>query len=154
MASPYTGTRTDRDLARLRAAEAKNLMETEDLSLRHAARRAHTDPRTVLKTFPKGFGRDGRRWVARPDKEPFQMRVVSTSGVVERTTRGSNTRSLISRHHNAVRTYLRPDGGDPGVLRPFEGKHVAGVELQTDPDALVELWLEGQLDFLEIYVSH
>lgn len=142
-----------RELTRLRAAEAKRYVESEGSSLRQASAKAHTDPRTVLRTFPGGFRLEGRRWVARPDREPFDMRLVSTNGVVERTTRGSNTRSLVSRHHNAVSAYLRRDGGDPTVFDPFVGKRIAGVVLETDPEAILELWLQGQLDFLEIYVT-
>jgi hypothetical protein len=60
---------------------------------------------------------------------------------------------VIGAHHAAVGSFLRPGGGDPSVLAPFEGRRVAGVELETDPDRLVEYWRQGQLDFLEIYVS-
>lgn len=143
-----------RELARVRGAEALSLMRSEDLPLTTAARRAHTDPRTVRRHFAPALRKDPRgRWLARGDRESFDMLVVSTGGVVERRTRGSRTRSLIGAHHAAVGRFLRPDGGDASVLQPFAGKRVAGVDLETDPDRLVEYWRTGQLDFLEIYVS-
>ena len=144
---------TRHEHARVRAAEARRYVEREGVSLRQASRRAHTDPRTVLKVFPDSFTKDGGRWLAAPDRQAFRMRIASTKGVVERTTRGSGARSTVSHHHNAIRSYLKPDGGDARVLEPFAGKRVGGVALETDPEAIVEMWLEGQLDFLDIYVT-
>jgi hypothetical protein len=142
-----------RQLARVRGAETLSLMRSEGLPLKAAAQRAHTDPRTVRRHFGVALSKDPRgRWLARGDRETFDMLVVSTRGVVERRTRGSGSRSLIGAHHAAVARFLRPGGGDVAVLRPFSAKRAAGVELETNPDRLVEYWREGQLDFLEIYL--
>ncbi len=79
------------------------------------------------------------------------MIVASTGGVEIRPISGSHDRSEIGAHHNAIGRFLSPGGGDPAVLAPFQGKHVGGVELETDPGAIVELWRQGELNYLEIY---
>lgn len=142
-----------RELARLRAAEALGYMRGEGSSLTASAHRAHTTRRTIRRHFPGTLrrGARGRWWIARGDRQPFDMRVVGTEGPVVRTTRGSQVRSLIGAHHQAIKQYLGPEGGDPSVLEQFRGKRLAGVELETDPDRIEEIWRRGQLDFLEIY---
>jgi hypothetical protein len=79
------------------------------------------------------------------------MRINSTDGVVDRMVRGSNRRSLIGQHHNAVAQYLAT--GNEAVLAPFVGERVAGVTLETQPDELESRYLRGELEFLEIYES-
>ncbi len=151
--SPRRQRRHDEE-ARLRAAHTVSLMRTEDLSLKRAARKVHTKPSTVRHYFASHISRDdgGRYRVSPSDRLSFRMVIVSKEeGVTDRVVRGSRKRELLGAYHNAVGRYLRPGGGDPAVLRPFEGRRVAGLTLLTDPDALEETWRVGQLDFLEIY---
>lgn len=138
-----------RELARVRAAEALTYMRGERASLTHAAERAHTSPSTVRRRFPGTLRKERGRWVAGADRQPFEMRIASTRGVEERVTRGGNVRSLVGAHHSAVGRFLKT--GRTEVLDPFVGKRAAGLTLETDPDALIELWRTGQLDFIDIY---
>jgi AraC-like DNA-binding protein len=138
--------------ARVRAARAKALVQ-EGWSLRAASREAGTTPRTVKRVFGRALERQPNgRYVAHGDREPFVMRIISDDVVVERVVRGDRRRSIVGRHHNAVAKALGPDGGNPAVLAPFVHRRVAGVQLGADLDRLAELWRQGELDFLEIYV--
>jgi hypothetical protein len=140
--------------ARIRAAEAVWLHRRDkSVSLTDAAHQAGTTRSTVLRYFESSYAKDpgGRYRVSRADREPFDMRIVSEDGVVIRTVRGSDKRSLIGQHHNAMKAFLSPGGGDPALLAPFQGERVAGVTLLTDPDRIYEFWRQGQFDFLEIY---
>ena len=75
--------------------------------------------------------------------------MTSTKGVIARPVRGSRARSLVAEHANAVKVYL--DRGETEQLERFRGRRVAGVLLETDPNALDELQRAGELDFLDLY---
>jgi len=78
-----------------------------------------------------------------------EMHITSTEGDVVRAIRGSVLRSTVAEHANAVRIYLAT--GDTTGLERFKGARVAGVELETDPDALDEMGRSGELDWLSLY---
>src|SRR5438128_7654202 len=108
-ALPYTARQQE---TRLRAARAKTLMR-EGRSLRAASAEAGTTPRTMKRVFGDTLQRQPNgRYVARGDRAPFLMRIITNDAVVVRVVRGSEQRSLIGRHHNVVATALGPDGGD------------------------------------------
>jgi hypothetical protein len=138
---------------RIRAAAVASAMRDDaSLTLRQAAAAEGVRPQDVVRSLPEAFEREGRRWRAtQADRAPFLMLVNSTEGVAERMVRGSNARSLIGEHHNAVAHYLAT--GDETVLEPFVGRRVAGVTLETDPEELETRYLRGELEFLEIYAS-
>lgn len=146
---------TDQALDRVRAAHAKALMRRPGLSLSEAARLADTTPQNVRRHFGRWIKRDPRtgRLVALPDDEVFRMRIISTEGVVEADVRGSENRSTVYWHGRAVDRALDPVVGDIEGLREFEGVEVSGYTLETDPDALLELALTGEIDWLEIYAD-
>jgi hypothetical protein len=76
------------------------------------------------------------------------MNVLSTDGHITAVVRGSRAASLVAEHANAVKRYL--ETGDTTLLDPFVGKRVAGLTLETDPDAIETFALSGELDFEEI----
>jgi hypothetical protein len=129
-------------------------MSREGLSLRAAARRNHVTPSAIFRWFPDSVVREGRRLVrVLPDTERFAMVAVTTRGVVVIETESSGDRELLGQHGQAVRRLLDPAIGDADPLRMMRGQHVAGYELETDPDEIEALWFMGELDFLEIYLS-
>jgi hypothetical protein len=138
---------------RIRAANIANAMRADPtLSLRRAAAREGMRPEAARAYASEAFEQVGARWRAtRADRMPFVMKINTTDGLVERMVRGSEKRSLIGQHHNAVSQYLAT--GDTTVLEPFAGKHVAGMTLETRPDELEQQWMRGELEFLEIYAT-
>jgi hypothetical protein len=136
--------------ARYRALDALALMRRDGLSLGAAARQAHTTAAMVRRFAGAALDESRRPVRARPwDRLPRQMRVLAAGGVVEVTVTSSQRASIVGHHWVAVRTYLHV--GDVRVLEPFRGVTVAGVELESDPDAIDELARRGRFDFSSIY---
>ncbi len=131
----------------LRAAlDALTYMRGERLSLRQAAERAGTTPAAVLRHAGSALGREHGRYVARPaDRLLRVMTVLGPQGVKhEVAVRGSRVASLLGEHWSAVQQYVRT--GDEGPLRRLDGRTVAGIPLETDPDAIEEWARRGELD--------
>jgi hypothetical protein len=59
--------------------------------------------------------------------------------------------SEIGSYWSALSFYLAT--GDPERIEQFRGRSIGGVPFETDTDAIVEWWLSGEIDFLEIYES-
>lgn len=139
---------------RNRAAHAKADMVRLRISLAEAARRNHLRPAAVRRWFPDSIvhGRPGHLIVS-DDDEVFVLTVVTTDGVMELDVQGSAQREIVSHHWNAIGRLLDPRTGDPAPLIALRGVRVAGHELQCDPDAIEELWLGGELDFVQVYVE-
>jgi hypothetical protein len=137
--------------ARRRSLEALRIMRREGRSLSRAARDAGTTPKTVRRYADGALeGTSGGRLKARrADRLLRVMNVLSTDGHVTVAVRGSGAASLVAEHANAVRRYLT--AGDTGALDRFVGVRVAGLTLETDPDAIETFALSGELDFEEIY---
>lgn len=139
---------------RIQAAAAKAAMSREGLSLRRAAAKYHVSAKAILRWFPDSFSREARgHLAAHPDDEVFPMVAVTTRGVLELDARGSAERAALGEHAQAIHDLLDPDRGDPRPLEAMRGTVVAGHELETDPDVIEELWLEGELDFIPLYVQ-
>lgn len=51
---------------------------------------------------------------------------------------------MLSAHWRAISRYL--EDNDPSELAKFEGKRFKGMELETRPDAIDELYNRGELD--------
>jgi hypothetical protein len=139
---------------RINAAGAKAAMQRDGISIQAAAHKYHIRPAAIVRWFPDSVGRDRAGvYRAHPDREAFGMVVVSAGGVVAVTTHSSEERQMAGRHTAAIKAALSPDGYDPRPLRAMKGMRVGGVELETDPDEILDLFLAGELDFLEIYLT-
>jgi AcrR family transcriptional regulator len=148
----YTRAETEE---RITAAHAKYLMQHRGLSLRAAAHEAKVPPAAILRWFPGTVIKDDHgRYVALPDREVFRMQFVAKGfGLVEADVRGSHKRILVGRQGTAIHQLLDPRIGDDRWLRALRGGRVAGLELETDPDVIEDLYRAGMLDFVVIYVE-
>ena len=82
--------------------------------------------------------------------EPYaQLRVLTTEGPKVVEVQDSDEASRVGEHWNAIKHFLNT--GDETRLRGFDGETVAGVVLETDPDAIEEWARTGEIDFEEIY---
>ena len=78
-----------------------------------------------------------------------RMHVFTTEGVETLPIQSDEAASVVGRHWNAVKSYL--GSGDPRAFDDFRGRTVRGRELATDPDAVEDFALAGELDILDIY---
>jgi len=137
---------------RHRAFDAIHEMRRSDVSLKEAARRAGTTPRSVQRYAGDLLVHEGSRYRATPSDRSYQrMAVLSTNGLADVDTRGSAVRSLIARHWNAIGRFAAT--GDVAVLEPFRGKRVGGVELAADVATIEEYLRRGEIDIDDIYLS-
>lgn len=146
--------RPESQLARERALEALSWMRSHGLSLAHAAREAHTTPRTVRKYAGHVLLTQHRRFAARPfDRLARRLRFLTPRGITEVTVRNSRTASRIAAYWSAVDHYLKT--GDASRLRPFRGKSVRfeklGHPFVTDPRTLSRLANAGETAFEDLY---
>jgi hypothetical protein len=137
--------------ARRAALDALALMRREQLSLREAAGRAGTTTAAVHRHASPALELERGRYRARPgDRLLRVMTVVGPGGVQhEVEVRGSRAASLVGEHWAAIGVYL--DTGDDTRLRALEGKRVAGIWLETDPDTIEEWQRRGELELDDIY---
>ncbi len=136
---------------RRRALEGLAYMRREGLTLTEAAKRAGTTPAAMLRHAGPALDRDGGGYRARPGDRLLRVMSVLGQGGVEHQVpvRGSRRASLIGAHWSAIGHYLR--SGDDRRLRRFQGKRVAGIWLETDPDAIDEWARRGELEVEDIY---
>jgi hypothetical protein len=123
----------------------------DGLPFAQAVRRAGTTPAAVIRHVGPALQKRGGRWVARPtDRLLRVMAVLGEEGVQhEVTIRGSKVASLVGQHWSAINHYLNT--GDDRRLRALRGKRVAGIVLETDPDA-IDVWeRRGELTVDDIY---
>lgn len=78
-----------------------------------------------------------------------RMHVFTGDGVETMPIGSDEAASVIGRHWNAVKAFLGT--GDPKVFDDFRGLTVRGRELETDPDAVEDFAVAGELDILDIY---
>ena len=137
---------------RHRSFDAIHEMRRSDLSLKEAARRSGTTPRSVKRYAGDLLVHEGSRYRAVPSDRSYQrMAVLSSDGLADVDTRGSAVRSLIARHWNAVGRFAAT--GDVAVLHAFRGKRAGGVELATDVATIEEYLRRGEIDVDDIYLS-
>jgi len=135
---------------RSRALNAVVQMRSSGMSLTEAARHSGTTPATVHRYVAPALTQRGNRVVATGgDRLYRRMTVLTPQGRQEVDLRGSRVASLVGRHHDAVRSYLRT--GDPRPLAWFAGKRVGGVEFATNPKDLETAAIRGDLDVDDIY---
>jgi hypothetical protein len=137
--------------ARRAALDALNYIRNDGLSLHAAAESAGTTPAAVLRYAGSALERHGGRYVAKPGDRLLRVMVVLGSGGIEHEVevRGSRAASLIGTHWSAIDHYLRT--GDDSRLRRLDGKTVAGVPLEGDPDTLDEWQHRGVLEIEDVY---
>jgi hypothetical protein len=83
--------------------------------------------------------------------QPPKMRVFTGKEVRTVEVDDPWERSLLGSYWNAVKQYL--DTGSEPVLWDFEGKTVAGLPLQTNPDQIEAAARRGEVEFEDIYLS-
>lgn len=168
---PRVRIRGPRDLAGLSPRSREAFLNAAEV-VSEARRRQTTIADEVARLHGQGvrvsrasvrryFGHDlergpgGRSVPKRADRSYHgDLWVISTEGVVARPVRGSRARELVSAQAHAVQRYLQGDDPDGEGLERFEGRRVAGVELETDRDRLDELFRRGEFDdFLDLYVE-
>jgi hypothetical protein len=137
--------------ARRAALDAVTHMRNERLPLGEAARRAGTTPAAVLRHAGPALRLERGRYVAKPgDRLLRVMTVLGPQGVEhEVEVRGSRAASLVGRHWAAIDHYLST--GDDSQLSALDGKSVAGIPLQTEPEPIEEWFAYGELDIDDIY---
>ena len=123
-----------------------------------AARFENIDPRKVIKKLPDEFRKSGRNWVPRreADRKPRQLNLLAPKGRRPGVVRGSKAASLLGKYNAALSKFFSANpnfAGDESLLEPFRGKRVAGVELLTDTQTLVELAEAGELSFDDLYAA-
>jgi hypothetical protein len=129
-------------------------MRSNKLSLREAARRADTTPRTVLRYVGSAVEKRGDRYAAKPsDRLPRWVRAHTAQGVETVVVRSSKTASLIAEHVAAVDRYLKT--GQADRLRKFRSKSFragkVGYPFLTDRNTLDRLGEAGEVAFEDLY---
>ena len=141
--------------ARERALEALNRMRSDSPSLKQAARSAHTTPETVRKHLGKVIVRNpnGRYSATEFDRLTRRVWLLTETGKIEISVRGSRHVGRIARHMAAVDRYLRT--GDDGPLAEFEGRTIRSRyethSFLTDTRALDRLAQAGEVSFERLY---
>jgi hypothetical protein len=81
------------------------------------------------------------------------MTILTRQGPTFDVVRGSVERTRLARYDIAVRKFRAGEDGAVEELLSFKDQTVAGHELITDPDVLIQLEEAGQLDFDALYYS-
>jgi hypothetical protein len=154
--------RNSRDLAALPASAQQTRQAALDavsairrdpqLSLSRAAEREGISVDAVRFWTGDVVTRRGSRYdVASADRLFRPMYTYSGSDVVAIDVRGSRAASTAAGYVAAVQRFLRGDDPDGDGLTRFRGVRIAGVELETDLDALEAMADRGEFDFDSIY---
>ena len=140
--------------AKLRGFAAINLVRKgKSKTLTEAARSEGTTVRSIRKLLPAALakrGPDGRIRVRAGDTYSARVDIVTASGRLNVTARGSRERDLAGLHRSAIFKVLGEKAA-PSSLRQFRGKKVGGHKLVSDFQQLKKLALAdvlGQLDAL------
>lgn len=134
-----------------RVLEALALARYDNLTIRTAAGQAGVSVSTVRRYAGDAIERDafGRLVAKDADRLLRLMHVTTPEGGLLLPVRGSRVASAVAQHANAIRRFLST--GDMSGLARFEGKRIAGHALETDPDRLERMALQGEIDWLSIY---
>jgi hypothetical protein len=79
------------------------------------------------------------------------MNIITRFGPTVEIVRSWRERELLGRYNQALRMFRAGEDGAAAALRVFRGKTVAGHELITDIDLLIQLEEAGRLDFDDLY---
>lgn len=126
------------------------------MSLAKAAKLEHIKQSTFLRYAGSAVYRSGpgKPWKAtKSDRLSAKMTILTRQGPIFDVVRSSKERTRLALYDNAVRKFRAGEDGAAKELASFEGETVAGHELITDPDVLIQLEEAGQLDFDALYYS-
>jgi hypothetical protein len=143
--------------ARAHALEVLSRMRTENLSLRRAAKKASTTPRTVLKYVGSALKRNkaGRYQAKASDRLTRTLNFPTEDGTIPVETRSSRTASKIAAHSLAVKRFL--ESGDASGLVEFEGQSIRAGKITypfiTDLEILERLGNAGEVSFEDLYAA-
>jgi hypothetical protein len=94
----------------------------------------------------------GKPWKANEsDSLSERMRILTPKGPVFEVVRGSRERYLLGSYERAIRHFRAAADNAVEELMAFKGQTVAGHELITDPNLLMQLEESDQLDFDSLY---
>jgi len=131
-------------------------MRRQKLSLAKAAKLEHIKQSTFLRYAGNAVYRSGpgKPWKAtKSDRLSAKMTILTARGPIFGAVRGSVERTRLAFYDIALRKFRAGEDGAVEELLSFKGKTVAGYELITDPNLLIQLEEGGQLDFDELYYS-
>jgi hypothetical protein len=140
---------------RRRTLEALGYMR-EGLSLRRAARKAHTTPKSMRKFLGSAIhkAKAGRYKAKAWDRLTREMWLYTPEGRVPLEVRDSRSASRIGRYMAAVAAFLKT--GDEGPLQAFRRKVVVvgrvGHPFLTDPLVLERLAAAGEVSLETLYI--
>jgi hypothetical protein len=139
--------------ARGRALEAVALMRREGLTLKQAARRAHTTQNTVIGLGRRAVrkGQDGRWRATRADSLPRRMDMLTPAGKRTVSPRNSREASLIGEHASLMGALAAGDLAAGARIGAFKGREIDGFEFETDLDVILEQARRGELSAESIY---
>jgi len=81
------------------------------------------------------------------------MTVLTENGPISAIVKNSRERQILHRYNLALRKFRAGEEGFESALRKLEGETVAGLNLVTDVDTLIQFEMAGQLDFDTFYVA-
>jgi len=132
--------------ARERALRALSAMR-HGASISRAARENGVTPRTIKRYAGTALLQDrpgGRIRATKSDRLVRYLQIPGPNGPIEISVRGSKAASEVANYKAAVNRLLR---GDRNALAGWHGKRIAGVELVTDGNVLVDQADKGLLPY-------
>jgi hypothetical protein len=150
--TPHTNAKED---AMRRVLDTLALVRREpSFSLPKAAKLNGTTVPTIQRLAPQALEkRKGRLVVKSYDLIPRKMLMLTSKGIIEVTTAGSDTASVIGAYWNAVRAYITT--GDYEELEPFILRFIhveeGDFEFLTHRPTLNRLARAGELYFQDLY---
>ncbi len=117
------------------------------ISISRAARENGVSPRTIERYAGSELVQDRRGKPIRATKSDNLVRyllIPGPNGPIEISVHGSKAASKVANYKAAVNRFLR---GDRNALADWHGKRIAGVELITDGDVLVDQADKGLLPY-------
>lgn len=149
-------TRREQD-ERIKCLDALNLYrQGKAKTVSAAARMAGTNLRSMRRWVPLAINKDprsGRLLIKASDRYSEQVEILTNSGALVVTARGSRQRQLAGQHratYMAIAKNERP----ASALEEFRGKKVGGHELLSDYQRLIMFAKAGVLGKLDaLYVS-
>ena len=140
----------------VKALAALARMRRDKDSLAMAAQKENIKQETVLRYVGNALYRSGpgKPWKATTsDRLSAKMTIITEQGPTFDVVRSSIERTRLGRYDIALRKWRAGEDGAEQELLTFKGQTVAGHELITDPELLINLEEAGQLDFDNLYYS-